>query len=71
MINPMRSSVASITSSFTKMVKQLEDVVHNMETDMDTFADVIKVATEKRNAAFDEQVRAKHLIKNINKLIGE
>lgn len=69
--NPFRTTVASITSQFSKLVKQLNDVVANAETDMDTMAEVIAVATNKRNAAYDEKVKALHVIKNINKLIGE
>lgn len=71
MINPLRTSVASITASFTKMVKQLEDVIANNETNIRTMNDVIDAAVLKKEDAINEKIKAERLIKNINKLIGE
>lgn len=71
MINPLRISVDSIVSNFTKMVKQLESVIANSETDIKTMNDVIDVAVLKKEVSMNEKVKAERLIKNINKLIGE
>lgn len=69
--NPFRTTVASLTSDFTKLTKRLQDVVTNADTDVDTFNTVIDLAIEKRSVAMTERTKAERLIKNINKLLGE
>lgn len=71
MINPLRNTVESITSNFTKMVKQLEDVIHNSSVSIDTSNIIITIEEEKKEKAMNEKIKAERLIKNINKLIGE
>lgn len=71
-LNPFaKTSVASITEGFSKTASELEALIDRLDTEMADHNKAITDLEDKVAAAFDEQVKAKAILCNINNLISK